>query len=34
MRRAGGATYLEHGQEQVFFAALILVSVDCKHDSL
>ena len=30
----GLTAYLEHGQEQVFFATLVLVSVDCEHDSL
>lgn len=28
------ASYLKHGQEQMLFAALVLVSVDCEHDRL
>lgn len=26
--------YLKHSQKQMFLAALVLISVDCKHDSL
>jgi hypothetical protein len=26
--------YLEHSQKQMFFSALILVSVNCEHDCL
>lgn len=35
-RRAGAGCvlYLEHGQEQVLFTALILVAINCEHDCL
>jgi hypothetical protein len=31
MRRT---SYLKHGQKQMFLTALVLVPVDCEHDSL
>lgn len=34
VRESGDKTCLEHGQQEMFFATLVLISKDGKHDRL
>jgi hypothetical protein len=34
LRADPSSMYLEHGQQQMLFTALILVSINCEHDRL